>query len=640
MNNSFPIKELKEQLEKAKKADIDLKYFGAKSHKYCLNAPASLNEVKQFEESIGVELPEEYRNFLLLAGNGGAGPFYGLYSLQQVKSWLSWDVKDSGKAPILSPDICIDDLDTKDENWKRGCIVIGTEGDTYFTCLMVTGPYRGRVVYIEYEGSWVFFPKEPNFLCWYQRWLKEVINHYNIFWFATNLDGNEQQLRQHYMEAETKEEKLDVIYSMDKFPSLTPISKNFIKKSIWEWIDDPDTRSFLQMLNHIDSQSLYGFLEKRWELGMYDAVIYDILHVMYHIDKGSLNIVKVWWERVLQKLPHLSNDASIKALKILRESGQVELSQVRFIWDRTEDSKEKLELLDNVFPRFPAADKNIDIWISVISNERKDLDLLKTAIHTAPNIPDPQLKEAISQIIEEFSFAVELILNIDTKDTEALNRYDRRRKENDIYRSACEKWKDIGCKEAHPYASALPRPYQLELKHSDEKDLIPPNQNSKKGIAIHPMIALALKSHFHSLPSTPNDWDNIFDKVKKLSLELNSRTVSQWDDENRTVTIFAPDNFPLPAPYRYDLSDWSAIGRMSKLKNLSVSRIFIDDYSFLTRCVSLEKIFFYNTNFSDCRLLLKLPKLKSVEFHLCNLENTNALKSAKFKYAIYNNPAN
>ena len=44
-----------------------------------------------------------------------------------------------------------------EKNWKRGCIPIESEGDTYFTCLMVTGPDRGRVVYIDYEGSWVIF---------------------------------------------------------------------------------------------------------------------------------------------------------------------------------------------------------------------------------------------------------------------------------------------------------------------------------------------------------------------------------------------------------------------------------------------------------------------------------------------------
>lgn len=79
MANSFPVKELKEKLEEAKKADAQLKYFGSKQHKYCLNMPATLNEVKQFEESIGVELPEDYRNFLLYVGNGGAGPFYGVF---------------------------------------------------------------------------------------------------------------------------------------------------------------------------------------------------------------------------------------------------------------------------------------------------------------------------------------------------------------------------------------------------------------------------------------------------------------------------------------------------------------------------------------------------------------------------------
>ena len=85
MNSDFPIQELRAQLEQAAKADPEQKYFGADLHKYRWNPPASPEEVEAFEQKIGVSLPEEYRNFLLQAGNGGAGPFCGLFSLEQVE---------------------------------------------------------------------------------------------------------------------------------------------------------------------------------------------------------------------------------------------------------------------------------------------------------------------------------------------------------------------------------------------------------------------------------------------------------------------------------------------------------------------------------------------------------------------------
>ena len=147
MADTFPLKELHLLLEKAQIADADLKQFGAKNHKYQWNPPAALADVEAFEREIGVTLPEGYRDFLLQVGDGGAGPFYGLFSLKQVHGWLGWPLEPE-KPPILRPGMS--KVETHEgENWKRGCIPIESEGDTYFTCLMVTGPERGRVVYIK-----------------------------------------------------------------------------------------------------------------------------------------------------------------------------------------------------------------------------------------------------------------------------------------------------------------------------------------------------------------------------------------------------------------------------------------------------------------------------------------------------------
>ena len=71
MSEKFPINQLKILLEKARQADSDCKQFGADHHKYQWNEPASLKEVEAFEKDMGILLPQEYRDFLLLAGNGG-----------------------------------------------------------------------------------------------------------------------------------------------------------------------------------------------------------------------------------------------------------------------------------------------------------------------------------------------------------------------------------------------------------------------------------------------------------------------------------------------------------------------------------------------------------------------------------------
>ena len=53
--------------------DAALRVFGASSHRYKLNAVASTAAIAAFEQGRQVQLPTDYRDFLLDCGNGGAG---------------------------------------------------------------------------------------------------------------------------------------------------------------------------------------------------------------------------------------------------------------------------------------------------------------------------------------------------------------------------------------------------------------------------------------------------------------------------------------------------------------------------------------------------------------------------------------
>ena len=82
--------------------------------------------------------------------------------------------------------------------------------------------------------------------------------------------------------------------------------------------------------------------------------------------------------------------------------------------------------------------------------------------------------------------------------------------------------------------------------------------------------------------------------------------------------------------------DFSLIGEMTKLKQLSLHDIVIDDYSFLTRCRNLNTLNLQDTNFSDCRLLTEFPALKKVFLpaysqlrHIEVLEQLSCLKEIK-----------
>lgn len=75
------IERIKDKLSQLKEMDSEFKQFGAGNHKYNLNPPLTLDEIKQFEAEYQISLPEEYIAFLTIIGDGGAGPFYGVNTL-------------------------------------------------------------------------------------------------------------------------------------------------------------------------------------------------------------------------------------------------------------------------------------------------------------------------------------------------------------------------------------------------------------------------------------------------------------------------------------------------------------------------------------------------------------------------------
>jgi len=62
------------ELRKRKNAGIR-----PEAHGFNLNPPLSEKVIVQFELDHGISLPQDYRNFLASIGNGGAGPFYGVF---------------------------------------------------------------------------------------------------------------------------------------------------------------------------------------------------------------------------------------------------------------------------------------------------------------------------------------------------------------------------------------------------------------------------------------------------------------------------------------------------------------------------------------------------------------------------------
>ncbi len=82
-NLSEQIARIKAKFSQLKKKDRNFQIFGADHHKYKPNPVIKNETLAALEETYQVKLPAEYVLFLQQIGNGGAGPFYGLDSLQK-----------------------------------------------------------------------------------------------------------------------------------------------------------------------------------------------------------------------------------------------------------------------------------------------------------------------------------------------------------------------------------------------------------------------------------------------------------------------------------------------------------------------------------------------------------------------------
>lgn len=191
-------------------------------------------------------------------------------------------------------------------------------------------------------------------------------------------------------------------------------------------------------------------------------------------------------------------------------------------------------------------------------------------------------------------------------------------------------------------------PYRLALLAHQKKDLGMDQPRPEGGIPLHPLVALLVQEAFNRSPATAYDWGRDLGRMKSLRLEL--RYGTRRAIEGDLAYIYPPgEHFP-PPPYYFDLQDWSIVEKMTALRSVLVERILIEDpafwsalgklpslrsltvsstragdFSFLKACQGLTRLSLYNTDFSDCRLLLELPRLQEADLRFCPLEHTEAL---------------
>jgi hypothetical protein len=193
-------------------------WFGAEKHKFRMRPPMPEAELAAFERKHGVVLPEDYREFLLLAGDGGAGPYYGIEPLSDWDHWFeeqeeipgflaspcplvdcaalkqAWNaakVRDARLAKGVvyegaSPSHSWEPFLERDWlAWGRGTINLCDQGCTYSARLIVSGEARGRIVYLDAQ-LWYppYFVQDLSFIDWYERWIETALGGEPPGWFG------------------------------------------------------------------------------------------------------------------------------------------------------------------------------------------------------------------------------------------------------------------------------------------------------------------------------------------------------------------------------------------------------------------------------------------------------------------------
>lgn len=199
------IERIRASLAELQRLDPACQSFGAQDHNYELNDPLAAEEVSQFETRHGIALPGDFRQFLTHAGNGGAGPHYGVFRLGQIddgfefRNWKENDgfvgklsapfphVRRWNKRPKL-PTVADDhpDYEAQLEQYDRiywdpanvnGAIPICNLGCCIRHWLVVSGQEAGYIWVDQRTDDAGLFPysklfqRRYTFAQWYEQWL-------------------------------------------------------------------------------------------------------------------------------------------------------------------------------------------------------------------------------------------------------------------------------------------------------------------------------------------------------------------------------------------------------------------------------------------------------------------------------------
>jgi hypothetical protein len=136
------IAELSDMLRRLRAADTSFRVFGSEQHRYSFGPTLSESELAAFESTNRIGLPNDYRRFLAMVGDGGAGPFYGLARLNACGRDLSRPFPFATMTDALA------------RSWS-GCRTIA---------MSIQASWRFATVHDDSEASWTAWRQEPRII--------------------------------------------------------------------------------------------------------------------------------------------------------------------------------------------------------------------------------------------------------------------------------------------------------------------------------------------------------------------------------------------------------------------------------------------------------------------------------------------
>jgi hypothetical protein len=290
MEKLSQIERIKKKLVIAKNTDKDLKVFGADSHKYFVGETVNNEEILKFEKDYTIELPEDYKAFLLHIGNGGisyansaAGPGYGIYPLgkntneliyENTELYLKEEARiypkmtnefwsDLNKNIEDNDDISTEEFDLELGKIFSGLLPVGTQGCTYYYALVLNGEFKGRIVNVDSDRQKPYFAFESNFLDWYERWLDEIIPENLMIdepdLFTYTLGGSVSYILEVYFSTNDNETKTESLNGILKKETIGTEALDVLENE-YKLSSGKLQKKILQILIKFDYQRAYPYL--------------------------------------------------------------------------------------------------------------------------------------------------------------------------------------------------------------------------------------------------------------------------------------------------------------------------------------------------------------------------------------------